>query len=291
MAGALDWDRDGAGWPNRELSEFVSVGALGWHVQRAEAPGRPSILLLHGTGGASHSWRGLLPLLRGRFGLAAPDLPGHGFTRTPPLHPLGLPAMTADLAGLLAAIRFLPELIVGHSAGGAIALRLLLDGRVRPRRLILVNPALTPFKGIAGIIFPMFARAIWLAPFASGLAARYASSPGTVERLLAGTGSRIDPAGADLYRRLFASPAHAAGALGMMAQWDLSALARELPAVDRPVTLLLGGRDGFVPPASTRRIAARIPGAEIRELPGYGHLLHEEAPEIVAALAAEALGG
>ena len=68
-------------WPNRESSRFVDCDGLRWHVQRA---GRgPDLLLLHGTGSATHSWAGLLPRLATRFRVIAPDLPGHGFTPAP----------------------------------------------------------------------------------------------------------------------------------------------------------------------------------------------------------------
>ena len=77
----LSWERDGRDWPNREASRFVEAGGLRWHVQQM---GRgPVLLLLHGTGASTHSWRALLPLLAKSFTVVAPDLPGHGFTATP----------------------------------------------------------------------------------------------------------------------------------------------------------------------------------------------------------------
>ena len=58
-----DWAVEGRDWPHREASRFVEAAGLRWHIQefgRAEAP---TLLLLHGTGAATHSWRGLAPLL------------------------------------------------------------------------------------------------------------------------------------------------------------------------------------------------------------------------------------
>lgn len=285
--GALRWETDGADWPNRSLSRFVAAGALRWHVQETAPEGRPSVLLLHGTGASTASWRGLIRAAGAEWRMLVPDLPGHGFTGAPPLHPLGLPAMTADVSALLAATGFRPDIVAGHSAGGAIALRLALDGRVAPKAILLVNPALEPFRGAAGFLFPLFARMIWLAPFSGAFAARFASSPGTLDRLLAGTGSTVDAEGRASYARLLANPVHAGAALGMMAQWDLRELARALPGLTVPVTFLLGRRDGFVPAATTAEIARGMPRAAVREFAELGHLLHEEAPEVVA----EALAG
>ena len=61
MTPGLDWDRDGAGWPNRSSSRFVVSGAMRWHVQIMGQG--PVMLLIHGTGASTHSWRRLAPLL------------------------------------------------------------------------------------------------------------------------------------------------------------------------------------------------------------------------------------
>ncbi len=118
----LDWARDGRDWPNRDASRFVDAGGLRWHVQvlgPADADA-PTLLLLHGTGAATHSWRALAPRLAHGFRVVAPDLPGHGFTSMPPADGLSLPGMAAAVGALLAALDASPALVVGHSAGAAV---------------------------------------------------------------------------------------------------------------------------------------------------------------------------
>ena len=44
----------------------------------------PTLLLLHGFPSSSHMFRNLMPLLADRFHLVAPDLPGFGFSQSPP---------------------------------------------------------------------------------------------------------------------------------------------------------------------------------------------------------------
>ena len=51
------------------------------------------LLLIHGTGAATHSWRGLMPLLARHHHIVAIDLPGHAFTEMPTRWPLSLPRM------------------------------------------------------------------------------------------------------------------------------------------------------------------------------------------------------
>ena len=102
-----------------------------WHVQVMGSG--PPLLLLHGTGAATHSWRDLMPMLAQDFTVIAPDLPGHGFTETPGGDGLSLRGMARELAALLGALGLQPALAVGHSAGAAIAIRMRLDGRLDGR--------------------------------------------------------------------------------------------------------------------------------------------------------------
>jgi magnesium chelatase accessory protein len=281
----LDWSRDGADWPNRDLSRFVRTRAARWHVQRGGAG--PAVLLLHGAGGATHSWAGLIPRLLPDHEILAPDLPGQGFS-TGAAPRFSLPHMAEDVGALLAAEGFRPALIVGHSAGAAVAARMVLDGRAEPAAILALNGAFTPFRGMAGIVFPTLARMLALNPFAGALLARSAA-PALVENLIAGTGSRIDPHGRALYTRLIGTPSHVSATLAMMARWDLGALLRDLPRLDLPVTLAVGLRDRAVPPETAEEVARLLPRAEIRRFPALGHLMHEEEPDAAAALVREAL--
>lgn len=287
MPERLHWDTDGRDWPLREHSRFVHAGGLRWHVQALGAG--PVVVLLHGTGASTHSWRALAPRLATDHAVVAMDLPGHGFTDPLP-GPATLPAMAAALGALLHRMALAPALLVGHSAGAAIAARALLDGIApQTRGLVSLNGALVPLHGRPLEWFGPLARMLAATPFVTRLFARQAAAPGAVERLLAGTGSRLDAEGVALYARLVRSPAHVRGALAMMAGWDLRSLERDLPRFARPLLLLAGTADLTVPPAESARVHALVPGAEFRTLPGLGHLMHEERPEEFAVAIREFL--
>ncbi|MFE1598860.1 alpha/beta fold hydrolase BchO [Methylobacterium sp. ID0610] len=274
------FDREGRDWPNRAASRFVTAGGLTWHLQ--EAGEGPTLLLLHGTGAATHSWRRLMPLLARDFRVLAPDLPGHGFTD--PLPTPSLPRIARALAGLLGSLGAAPRVVVGHSAGAAILVRLCLDGALAPRLLVGLNAALKPFPGMAGLIFPAMARVLFLNPVTPRVFA-WSADRRSVERLIRGTGSTIDRPGLDLYRRLFRKPAHIAGALGMMANWDLTGLDRDLPRLAVPLLLVVGAEDRTIVPEVSFGVADRLGGRpRVELLRGLGHLAHEERPEAVAAL-------
>lgn len=275
----LDWNRDGRDWPLREFSRFVTVGGLRWHVQTLGAG--PVALLLHGTGAASHSWRALAPLLATDHTVVVPDLPGHGFTDPLPLAQQSLPGMAEALGALLHAFALRPVVAIGHSAGAALAIRASIDRRLEVERIVSINGALLPFPGVAGVIFPPLARVLARNTVVSRLFAWRGRDRRAVERLIASTGSTLDAQGVALYARLVASPAHVAGALAMMANWDLATLERDLPRLVVPIQLMAGERDRTVPPDAAQRAARSMARATCEILPGLGHLAHEERADLV----------
>lgn len=282
MHARLDWARDGHDWPNRDASRFVEAGGIRWHVQSAGSG--PPIVLVHGTGAATHSWRAVLPLLAPRFTVIAPDLPGHGFSEALPTRRMTLTGMASALDALLIALGIAPWVVAGHSAGAAILARMCIDRAIAPRRLVSFAGALVPLGGLPGVVFAPMAKAFAAARFVPQLVAWHASRPGSVERLLGDTGSTIDPGGARLYRRLCASPAHVAAAIAMMANWDLYAFERDLPRLPTPLDLVVPTRDRTVHPRYASRVLALLPAARLIEWEGLGHLAHEEAPQRCAEL-------
>lgn len=275
----LSLEEDGADWPNRSASRKVSAGGVDWHVQ-IMGDG-PHLLLLHGTGASTHSWRALAPLIATRFRVIAPDLPGHGFSSSGGARTQSMPGMAYAVAALLGKLDARPEIVVGHSAGAAILARLALDEKLEPKRIIAVNGALTPFEGVAGHILPTLAKALFVNPLAPRLFACSADRH-AVARLLLGTGSKLDAEGVALYARLFRNNAHVDGALGMMAQWDLHALNRDLPRLRTCIDFILAENDRTVPPEATQALASKLPNARVHLVPGLGHLAHEEAPALFA---------
>ena len=275
----------GRDWPNRASSRSVRAAGLNWHVQVAGTG--PVLLLAHGTGAATHSWRDMLPPLAERFTVVAPDLPGHGWTDAPAAARLSLPGMAKALQGLLIALNMRPAVAVGHSAGAAVLARMALDGAIQPRAMVSLNGAFVPLQGVPGQIFSPLARLLVGLPGLPQVFAWRARDPAMVAQLLAGTGSALDAEGVRLYGQVVRRPAHAASALGMMAHWDLRPLLADLPRLRVPLLLVAGAGDRSVPPAQSAQVRDLVPGSILKTLPGLGHLAHEERPAEVAALILE----
>jgi magnesium chelatase accessory protein len=290
MLERLNWERDGTAWPHREASHFVEAGGVRWHVQRfGRACATRQVVLVHGTGAATHSWRVLAPLLARQHEVVAMDLPGHGFSSMPGADRMSLSGMSAAVADLLGVLGVKPALVVGHSAGAAIAARMTLDRRIDPRALVAINGALMPLPGLAGRLYAPAARLLALNPMVPRLFAWRAAERRVLLRLIEGTGSELDAHGIALYGKLVASPGHAQAALAMMAAWDLHRLAADLPTLKTPLWLLAGERDRTVSPEQARALAARVRSAHVVSLPGLGHLAHEEQPAAVLAAMEPAL--
>lgn len=280
MSGGLAWEREGQMWPHRASSEFVEAAGLRWHVQRSGSG--PVILLLHGTGASVHSWHRLAPLLAERFTVLATDLPRHAFTSGRPQGGSTLPGFAQAIAGLLEAVDVKPALVVGHSAGAAIALQ-MATMKSHHVPVIGIGSAIMPFPGSAAHFFPTLAKLLFVNPLVPRLFSGAARVSGGTERFLKrATGSRVDPVSARCYAKLFGNSAHCAGALDMMAHWDLEGLRARFSAVRNPVLLLHGVRDATIPLSAVEEASTLLPHATLQTLPALGHLAHEEAPELVA---------
>ena len=276
----MDW-AEIASWPLSEHSQRIVGPHHRWHVQvMGEGP---DLLLLHGAGGSTHSYRDLIPLLSTAYRVVALDLPGHGFTQLGARRRSGLAHMAQDIAALCQQQGWHPQAIVGHSAGAAVALRMAMNAEGPTPHVIGLNAALGEFPGVAGLLFPMMAKALAAMPFATTLFSSTSASPERVRALIASTGSELPPEGYALYRRLVADKAHVDGTLQMMAQWDLRSLLKDLPTHEGPVDLVAGRNDQTVPAKVSEETARILPDARVHVLDGLGHLAHEERPDECAA--------
>lgn len=287
------WERAATDWPHRAASRFVRAAGLPWHVQQMGSG--PVALLIHGTGASVHSWRGLMPLLAQRYTVVAMDLPGHAFTGPAPKAMLSLPGMARAVTALVVALGLDVDRVIGHSAGAAIGARMVLDGGLAPNALVAINGAFLPLAGLSGLLFPPVARLMAATPLAPQLVARRRWNPAAVERLIAGTGSTLDAQGLALYGALLRDRSHVAGALGMMANWDLMPLEADLSRLRTPLAMIVGANDRAVPPQDAQRVRQRLPVSAsgsgwgsaaftVVRIEGAGHLVHEEQPGRVADL-------
>lgn len=279
----MSWTAHRDTWPHAQHSRFVQAGAIDWHVQmRGQGP---CMLLLHGTGSGNFSWRGLLPALAEHFTVVAPDLPGHAFSSRGPEGALSLPGMSEGLRALMRQLDLTPQVIVGHSAGAAIAAHMVLNiESMAHSTLIGLNPAWLPLHGMSSWLFGPAAKLAQLNPLSAWATAKMAKQPNAVSRWLERTGSKLDAQGLDLYTRVLGHSGHVHGVLSMMAAWRLKPLATRLHDIRSPVFMAIGSQDQTVPPTMAHEASLRLPQAKLVMQTGLGHLAHEQDPVGTAQL-------
>ena len=270
-------------WPYSEYSEYVDTSLHKWHIQRLGKSGGKKILFIHGTGSSCHTWSNTVKYLLDEFEVLLVDLPGHGFSKIPAPNQSSLQSIFNGSMELIKKIPFVPDLIVGHSAGAAIAV--LLSEKIKAKNgVICINAAFGEFPGLAGVMFPIFAKIIAVVPFSSDVLAGLSRNKERTEKLIANTGSKITKDGLNHYKVLFSKPNHVKGTLKLMAEWNLSEFLNNLKNCNSSINFLVGNLDKTVPISVSKKWSQILPRTKYYEISGAGHLVHEEKPYEVSQI-------
>ena len=264
-----------------------ALGQARWN--RLGPPDAPPVVLLHGTPFSSYVWRGVARALARRHRVYVWDMPGYGASETFEGQDVSLAGEAEVFVELLEAWELSDPIVVAHDSGGAVALGAHLVNGVRYRKLALVDAVSLPpwgseFSALVGEHADVFAR---LPPGAhEALLREYvgsASSPGlhpaTLEALVA---PWVGDGQAAFYRQLAARRDDRSYTDAMQDRY---------PTIGVPVTVIWGEDDTWVPVERGRELAARIPGARLRVIPGAGHLVHEDQPAELTAAVLEFVDG
>ena len=269
-------------WPNRSNSEFIKSENYNWHIQKFGSTGK-KLLLIHGTGASSHSWYPVIENLNLDIEALCLDLPGHGFTRAFAKQNKQLVTIVDQISFLLRKLDFYPHIIMGHSAGAAVAYELAKKIETEPSTVV-INAAFGQFSGLAGLAFPYFAKIAASATIPARFLNLLASNEDIVRKLLASTGSTIPEQQIKCYQYLFSNPEHVDGTLQLMADCDLGNFLDRLPKEISPIHFLVGEKDKTVPPHISNSWDQLMPNSSLTRYTGLGHLLHEEDPSAVSSI-------
>ncbi|MCS7282635.1 MAG: alpha/beta hydrolase [Anaerolineae bacterium] len=261
-------------------SRFIEVNGLTVHYKMAGS-GRPAFLLLHGFAASTFSWREVMEPMAEWGTVVAFDRPGFGLTERPMEwegpSPYGPEAQAALTVGLMDALGIERAVLVGNSAGGALALLVALTYPERVEALVLVSPAVYVGGGAPGWVRPLLntpqmrrlgpllARSIrdWGVDF--GRSAWHDPSKLTPE-IWEGYSK---PLRAENWDRALWEVTRASRPLG---------LEKRLGEVRVPVLVVTGDDDRIVPTQQSVRLAGEIPGAQLVVVPECGHVPQEECP-------------
>lgn len=277
----MPWETLKNQWPNSQHSQFIHTSDVRWHVQIFGEG--PPLLLLHGLGSSTHTWRGMAPFLSKHYRLIAVDTPGHAFSSIPSTSGATFEGMAKSLRELLDTLRIWPTAVMGHSAGACLAAKLLLNTPNMPApALVALNPAWLPLPGLANWMFPVSAKLIALNPMSAWLFAKHMTKDLVIQKILASTGSHLSEADIFFYRVLMQSPAHLKGVLQMMSHWNLGKLPEQLSQLRGRVLIQAGINDLTIPFGHAVTSHHKIPQSQLHPLSDLGHLAHEERPQACA---------
>ena len=273
-----------ADWPHRDASRVVTAAGIRWHVQRRGTG--PTIVLVHGSAGATHTWRGVWPLLTPWADVIAFDLPGHGFTTGATRNQLSLDGMADAVAALLTALDAHPSAGVGHSAGAAVLLQLSASRRVPLHSVICVNSALVSINALGQFLLPL-SRSIFDVPFMHTAATALLRTGDVARMILRTTGTVLDPEQEARYVAMLTDEARVGAVLQMMSRWDLTALQAQFPTLALPITLVHSRNEPWVNFDELLEATRTLPQRTVIDVTPAGHLIPDEQPQRLAEIIAQ----
>jgi pimeloyl-ACP methyl ester carboxylesterase len=264
----------------------IRLDGVGIHyVDRGQ--GQP-LVLIHGLGGSIYNFRYNIPALSEHMRVVALDLKGFGYSERPAAGDYSLAAQARLVGELMDRLGIPRAAVLGHSMGGAIALRLAATSPEKVDRLILVGSA-PPSRMV-----PRFAGIPPL-PSLLRLGTALVLHQPRLREIVLRQGyydpSFLSPEMLAEFRR-FARTRGSTNAIARL----LSDAARDEPVdlsrISQPVLLLWGGHDRWTSLRLARWLADQIPDARLEVIERARHMvLEERAEEANEAILAFLAGG
>lgn len=225
------------------------------------------VLLIHGLSGSTDDWKKTIPALAENFHVVAFDLPGFG--KSDKGSQSYSPTRYARLVQYLADhyLQNKPYHVVGHSMGGAIALRYAAQRPLRMQRLVLIDAA--------GILHPQV-----ITKFQAGSVVVSASgvhqTRGLIERLsgkLLEQAERLPVSGIDIANSALGRDLVLRGGSEKIAALELAGedFSSAISAVTAPTLVLWGDHDLIAPLRTGKVLAARMKRARLEIITDSGH--------------------
>lgn len=244
----------------------------------------PDLLLLPGFAGNTRTWEFVTPALAREYRVHWLDPLGHGLSDKPADACYDGPAQAERLADWLDVNQLSRVVMFASSAGAQQAVSLAAAYPERVLGLVLVDPFL-----VAGRYITWSIKLGKLIPGPSAAMGRLLYRQRWYVRLGQMLG-RYDPWGvteADVDRQFlpYGSPGFMEALPAMFQDVDPANYAHAIAETRCPVLLVWGEADRTAPAAQAEALAGQFADAEIRIVERAGHLVQEERPEELLALA------
>lgn len=265
-------------------SRFVEVDGVAVHYKQM-GQGEPALILLHGFGASTFSWREVMRPLSESYTVVAFDRPAFGLTERPlpgeweGRSPYSPEAQVDLLFGLMDALGIEKAVLVGNSAGGTVSLNAALANPERVQGLVLVDAAV---YGTGGS--PAWVRPLLQTPQMDRLGPLFVRSISTRGMDLLTTAwhdpEAITPEINAGYRKPLQAENWDVGLWQLTKTSRASDMADRLGELQMPVLVVTGDDDRIVPTDESIRLAGEISGAELVVFENCGHVPQEECPGV-----------
>jgi pimeloyl-ACP methyl ester carboxylesterase len=281
-------------------TERLKVGDVRLSVTSA-GDGEP-VVLLHGFPEISYSWRHQLPALAGAGARAlAPDLRGYGDSDRPSeVEAYALPALVADIVGLLDAIGADSAHLVGHDWGGSIAWVLASRAPERVKSLTILNSPHPVASAEARQLPEQQQRSWYMLLFQfTGVAEAWLSGDNFANLRRTFFDTAAKGVFTEEEQERFIAALRRDGAVTAALNYYRANMPPaswlrpppDLPPIEVPTMIIWGEADAYMGQVLLERSATKVAGPlRIERLPGVSHWVQQETPERVNQLLVDFLG-
>ncbi|HBL31930.1 MAG TPA: hypothetical protein DD490_34340 [Acidobacteria bacterium] len=256
---------------------FLSIRGQLVHVEMAGEG--PPLLLLHGFGGSTYSWRLVMPRLAESFRVVAVDLSGFGYTERPTDPARYTREAQGELIlGVMEALGFPSAHLMGHSYGGGLSLWLAWKYPEKVRSLVLLDSSAPTYS------YDRRSRTAALRPLASLYVRTFALRAANVRRALRRSfydDSLATPELVEAYLDRLRIEGVTDAFHGLTAPVEGPVERVLLEDIRTPALVLWGAEDPLIRVEDGRKGVAKMQNAQFVVLENVGHVPMEEAPEAV----------
>lgn len=264
---------------NREHDRFIDVQSI-W-TRYWDFGAGPPIILLHGLGASAETWQYVVGPLSQHYRVLVPDLIGFGYTDKPNID-YTLEAFVGFVGAFMESVAIPQATFVGHSLGGAIALRIAIEHPDWVQRLVIADTG--GLEETSGLLLKLLRLP---------LVGECLLSPGRGKtrkalKLYFYDKSHVTDEIVDLNFRLISQPGAQRAYLSTVrntistsgSEPGIKMLVTDrLDEIEARTLVLWGAEDEIASPDTAQLIARGIPNVELHVIPEAGHNPMAEQPE------------
>jgi pimeloyl-ACP methyl ester carboxylesterase len=266
---------------------FVQAGDTRMYYQKAgtgapkSGAGDVPIVLVHGFGASSFSWReNLNPIGDAGFTVYAPDMRGFGLSDKGWDKSMSQDAQADRLKAFMDAQGIDRPVLAGNSMGGGIVTNFALRYPDRVRGLVLVDPAIYGGmnSGIASTLISLPGIQRWGQHLVRFILANDDRNASTIKSAWF-DGSKVTPDVLSGYRRALQTSDWDMGLLALVRDGMSNNLGPRLKDLHVPTLIVWGEHDTWISPTNAPQLKQDIAGSKLEIMQGAGHVPHEEKSE------------